>query len=120
MMLLLRRPLCSQLTECRYMRQRATACARAIRLVTEGGLALVEWIRLSRDVGGILGGTLVAYCLSLENSKFFDSIFDRENPFRMCIVTGYILFPLDPDGFTSIEKSIGYAKEYHNLPLGSS
>ena len=40
------------------MRQRATACVRAIRVVTEGGLALVEWMRLSRDIGGILRGTL--------------------------------------------------------------
>ena len=63
---------------------------------------------------------MVAYCLSLENSKFFDSIFDRENPFRMCIVTGYTQFSLDPEAFALIEKYIGYAKEYHNLPLGNS
>jgi len=39
MMLLLRRPLCSQLTEWRYMRLRAMVWASAIRWVSEGLLS---------------------------------------------------------------------------------
>lgn len=49
-----RRPLCSQSTECRYIRQRDMAWARVMRAVREGLLVGVR--RSWREVGLVLWG----------------------------------------------------------------
>ena len=70
MTLLLRRPLCSQLTEWRYRRQRAMACARVILLVRDGFSSDV-WMILSSETGGVVAfGTSLG--LLLEESIAFN------------------------------------------------